>query len=71
MTCGHPGTGYPFPLGDLRLVLDLACIELPSPFDRHAEEFDYPGRLGLPGRRRFAPTGRDRAPHPIGSYQAR
>lgn len=46
---GHPRPGDPLPAGHLSLARDLAGVELPPPLLGRSEEFDYPGRPGLPG----------------------
>lgn len=47
---GNPGTGNPFSASDLGLVLYLAGIWLPLPFDCLAEELSH---TGGPGTRRL------------------
>lgn len=68
---GHPGAGDPLSPGDVGLVGGLAGLQEGLPLDGLAEEFDHPGRPGLPGRLGLAPGRRDGAHDPVGGDPAR
>lgn len=71
MIWSDAGAGDPLSPGDVGLVGGLAGLQEGLPLDGLAEEFDHPGRPGLPGRLRVAPPARDGAHDPVGGDPAR
>ena len=67
----HPGAGDALPAGDGGLVGDLAGLQEGPPLDGLSEEFDHPGRLGLPGRFGVTVPPRDGVYHPVCGRPAR
>ncbi len=55
----HTSSSDSFPVGDIRLVADLAIIELASPLDGLPQEFGYAGGLGHHWLREIAPGQRN------------